>query len=100
MHCGEELSPTLCNLPGLELYYYRSSIDISQSSGSVAVMAAKLMRFAEGQKQMLNSLRQNFSQDTEGSFTNFETVLEGLTTRDIDNKKLVLDQVHEHSVNS
>ena len=56
-------------------------------------MAAKLMRFAEGQKQMLNSLRQNFSQDAEGSFTNFETVLEGLTTRDIDNKKLVLDQV-------
>ena len=63
-------------------------------------MAAKLMRFAEGQKQMLNSLRQNFSQDTEGSFTNFETVLESLTTRDIDNKKLILDQVHEHSVNS
>ena len=56
-------------------------------------MAAKLMRFAEGQKQMLNSLRQNFSQDAEGSFTNFETVLESLTTRDIDNKKLVLDQV-------
>ena len=56
-------------------------------------MAAKLMRFAEGQKQMLNSLRQNFSQDAEGSFNNFETVLESLTTRDIDNKKLVLDQV-------
>ena len=56
-------------------------------------MAAKLMRFAEGQKQMLNSLRQNFSQDAEGSFTSFETVLEGLATRDIDNKKLVLDQV-------
>ena len=56
-------------------------------------MAVKLMRFAEGQKQMLNSLRQNFSQDAEGSFTNFETVLEGLTTRDSDNKKLVLDQV-------
>ena len=61
--------------------------------GAQAVMAAKLMRFAEGQKQMLNSLRQNFSQDAEGSFTNFETVLEGLTTRDTDNKKLVLDQV-------
>ena len=81
--------------------HYRS-LDNSavQSTVAQAVMAAKLMRFAEGQKQMLNSLRQNFSQDTEGSFTNFETVLEGLTTRDIDNKKLVLDQVHEHSVNS
>ena len=56
-------------------------------------MATKLMRFAEGQKQMLNSLSQNFSQDAEGSFTNFETVLEGLTTRDTDNKKLILDQV-------
>ena len=56
-------------------------------------MATKLMRFAEGQKQMLNSLRQNFSQDAEGSFADFEIVLEGLITRDIDNKKLVLDQV-------
>ena len=56
-------------------------------------MAAKLMKFAEGQKQMLNSLRQNFSLEAEGSFTNFETFLEGLATRDTDNKKLVLDQV-------
>ena len=60
-------------------------------------MAAKLMKFAEGQKQMLNSLRQNFSQEAEGSFTNFETFLEGLATRDTDNKKLVLDQVR-HSI--
>ena len=77
------------------MQHYRSIIDISAVAhpGAQAVMAAKLMRFAEGQKQMVNSLRQNFSQDAEGSFTNFETVLEGLTTRDSDNKKLVLDQV-------
>jgi len=55
--------------------------------------ATKLMRFAEGQRQMLNSLKQNFSQDSEGSFSNFEAVLESLSTRDTENKKLVLDQV-------
>ena len=63
-------------------------------------MAAKLMKFAEGQKQMLNSLRQNFSLEAEGSFTNFETFLEGLATRDTDNKKLVLDQVRHSIVHS
>ena len=55
--------------------------------------ATKLMRFSEGQKLMLNSLRENFSEEKEGSFSNFETVLEGISTRDQENKKLVLDQV-------
>ena len=44
------------------------------------------MKFAEGQRQMVSALRQ-------GSFTDFETVLESLTSRDTENKKLVLDQV-------
>ena len=44
---------------------------------------------------MLNSLKQNFSEKTEGesSFNNFETLLESLTSMDLENKKLVLDQV-------
>ena len=62
----------------------------------MAATTTKVMRFAEGQKQMLNSLKQNFSQKTEegeSSFSNFETLLESLTSMDLENKKLVLDQV-------
>jgi len=62
----------------------------------MAATTTKVMRFAEGQKQMLNSLKQNFSQKTEegeSSFNNFETLLESLTSMDLENKKLVLDQV-------
>lgn len=52
----------------------------------MAASTVKVMKFAEGQRQMVSALRQ-------GSFTDFETVLESLTSRDTENKKLVLDQV-------
>ena len=68
----------------------------------MAATTTKVMRFPEGQRQMLNSLKQNFSQQTEGesSFNNFETLLESLTSMDLENKKLVLDQVSLAGANS
>ena len=55
----------------------------------------KVMRHCEGQKQLLSSLKQIFSEkenDEEG-FERIEKVLEGLVTADNENKKSVLDQV-------
>ena len=52
---------------------------------------AKVLKFSEGQKQLLSSLKQNFKED---DFGNFEKTFESLVSHDTENKKLVLDQVH------
>ena len=53
-------------------------------------VTAKVLRFVDGQKILLNSLGQNFPA---GNFDSFEETLDGLTSHDVENKKLVLDQV-------
>jgi len=51
---------------------------------------AKVLKFSEGQKQLLSSLKQNFKED---DFGNFEKTFESLVSHDTENKKLVLDQI-------
>lgn len=48
------------------------------------------MRFSEAQKQMLASIKQSFETQ---SFDDFEKTYESLETKDVENKKLILDQV-------
>ena len=48
------------------------------------------MKFSDAQKQMLASMKQSFAAE---SFGSFEETYESLMSRDVENKKLVLDQV-------
>jgi len=50
----------------------------------------RVLKFSDGQKQLLSSLKQNFQED---NFGNFEKTFESLVSQDTENKKLVLDQV-------
>ena len=63
-----------------------------RSSLTQAVMATptRVLKFSDGQKQLLSSLKQNFQED---NFGNFEKTFESLVSQDTENKKLVLDQV-------
>ena len=54
------------------------------------VTPAKVLKFSEGQKQLLGSLKQNFKDE---NFGNFEKTFDSLVSHDTENKKLVLDQV-------
>jgi len=51
---------------------------------------AKVLKFSEGQKQLLGSLKLNFKEE---NFSNFEKTFESLVSQDTENKKLVLDQI-------
>ena len=53
----------------------------------------RVLKFSDGQKQLLSSLKQNFQED---NFGNFEKTFESLVSQDTENKKLVLDQVCCH----
>jgi len=50
----------------------------------------RVLKFSDGQKQLLSSLKQNFQED---NFGNFEKTFESLVSQDTENKKLVLDQI-------
>ena len=50
----------------------------------------RVMKFSDAQKQMLASMKQSFAAE---SFAAFEETYESLMSRDVENKKLVLDQV-------
>eukprot|EP00090_Calanus_glacialis_P013654 TRINITY_DN2230_c0_g1_i1.p1 TRINITY_DN2230_c0_g1~~TRINITY_DN2230_c0_g1_i1.p1 ORF type:complete len:654 (-),score=223.35 TRINITY_DN2230_c0_g1_i1:66-2027(-) len=54
------------------------------------VTLAKVLKFSEGQKQLLGSLKQNFKDE---NFGNFEKTFDSLVSHDTENKKLVLDQI-------
>eukprot|EP00092_Neocalanus_flemingeri_P011999 GFUD01012936.1.p1 GENE.GFUD01012936.1~~GFUD01012936.1.p1 ORF type:complete len:653 (-),score=159.55 GFUD01012936.1:48-2006(-) len=54
------------------------------------VTPAKVLKFSEGQKQLLGSLKLNFKDE---NFGNFGKTFESLLSHDTENKKLVLDQI-------
>ena len=51
---------------------------------------AKVLKFSEGQKHLISSLKQSFKEE---NFSSFEKTFDSLVSQDADNKKLVLDQV-------
>jgi len=50
----------------------------------------RVIKFSEAQKQLLAALRVNFKTD---SFAFFEETFESLLSKDVENKKLILDQI-------
>jgi len=51
---------------------------------------AKVLKFSEGQKHLISSLKQSFKEE---NFSSFEKTFDSLVSQDADNKKLVLDQI-------
>jgi len=50
----------------------------------------RVIKFSDAQRQLLASLKVNFNAE---SFANFEETFENLLSRDVENKKLILDQI-------
>jgi len=57
-----------------------------------------VLKFSEGQKQLLSSLNHAFFK--EEKFSSFEKTFEGLASHDLENKKLVLDQIFREFLTS